>query len=147
MARTWVSNFGSRSRWNSSPHLLQCPAHEASSWRCRTTTPHTSLRGMRCSVIAMSWLSVAMCARPLRGLEPRAITSKRMPLKGRAGQGAWARVCEDVDRGELSRLPEQRGNVVRKGPYCAGNTRTAQHALAAGAQGIRVNCGRGCAGG
>ena len=54
MDRTCVSNFGSRSRRNSPPHLLHRPDQEASSCCCRTTTPQTSLRGIRCNVIAMS---------------------------------------------------------------------------------------------
>jgi len=60
MARTWASNLGSRSNRKSPPHLLHFPAQDLSACWAKTTTPQTSFRGMRCSVIAMNWLSVVM---------------------------------------------------------------------------------------
>ena len=60
MARTWASNFGSRSNRNSPPHLLHFPAQVASSCRERMTTPHTSFRGIRWRVMATNRLPVAM---------------------------------------------------------------------------------------
>lgn len=60
IARTCASNLGSRSSRKSPPHLLHFPAQDSSSCCARTTTPQTSLRGMRCSVIAMNWLPVVM---------------------------------------------------------------------------------------
>lgn len=60
MARTCASNLGSRSTRKSPPHLLHFPAQDSSSCWARMTTPHTSFRGIRCRVIAMNWLPVAI---------------------------------------------------------------------------------------
>ncbi len=60
IARTWASNFGSRSNRNSAPHLLHFPAQDWSSCWARITTPHTSFRGIRWRVMATNWLPVVM---------------------------------------------------------------------------------------
>ena len=158
MARTWASNFGSRSNRNSPPHLLHFPAQVASSCRARMTTPHTPFRGIRWRVMATNRLPVATVVslrtrpdirtvtsgtssvlvyehatirvRRSRGVAPPSVACTKWGRRGRR-TGAELSVCAR-DLGPFRRRSPPRGTGISRERARCRNSRPPGIPIAAG---------------